>query len=100
MDTQAHPNFPRRLDRNGIYHSICLTCFQTVATSFSQTTLVEGERHHICEGPPARMMARPGLASQIGAARLADGQLFQPCSKSEITEYTEQKREHRGRFSL
>jgi hypothetical protein len=51
MDTQRDRNFPRRLDENGIYHSICLNCFQTVGTSFSQDELTEAERKHICKIP-------------------------------------------------
>jgi hypothetical protein len=62
MDARPDPNFPHRLDRNGIYHSICLSCFQTVATSFRQAMLIEAEKRHACSGPPPGAVA--GRVSQ------------------------------------
>ena len=73
METQRDPNFPRRLDQNGIYHSICLTCFQTVSTSFSQASLMEGERQHACAGPPLRTQVRIEFQSRLGRRQLQVG---------------------------
>ncbi len=59
MDTQRGPNFPRRLDENGIYHSICSKCFQTVAISSSEAALIEAEERHICKRPLWSGMKNP-----------------------------------------
>ena len=68
MDTQRDRNFPRRLDENGIYHSICLNCFQTVATSFSQEALLEEERKHVCKIP-----LTSGMPSRFNPAATVTG---------------------------
>jgi hypothetical protein len=59
MNTQRNRDFPRRLDENGNYHSICLNCFQTVAMSFSQEALVEVEKQHVCKIPLSFGMRKP-----------------------------------------
>jgi hypothetical protein len=46
--------FRHRLDRDGTYHSFCMTCFQTVAKSVSEADLTEGEEQHECFGLPPR----------------------------------------------
>ena len=51
MNTLRDRDFPRRLDENGNYHSICLNCFQTVATSYSDEVLVKAEAKHVCKTP-------------------------------------------------
>ena len=66
MDAQPERIFPHRLDQNGIYHSVCMTCFRTVATSFSLAALVEQERQHWCEGPPLRVTLEPDEGAQMG----------------------------------
>jgi hypothetical protein len=59
MDTQRGPNFPRRLDENGIYHSICSKCFQTVAISSNEVALIEAEERHVCKRPLWSGMKNP-----------------------------------------
>jgi len=61
--------FRRRLDWNGIYVSVCMTCLQTVATSWRNATLAEEEGQHVChepvvsenQGPGTNMRDLPGL---------------------------------------
>jgi hypothetical protein len=62
MNAFRNRDFPRRLDENGNYHSICLNCFQTVATSYSQQALVEIEKQHICKIPLSLRMGKPPAA--------------------------------------
>ena len=59
MDTQRGSNFPRWLDENGIYHSICSKCFQTVAISSSEAALSEAEKRHVCKRPLWSGMKNP-----------------------------------------
>ena len=41
--------FPHRLNENGTYDSICLVCFQTIATGANEAGLAEGEQRHVCD---------------------------------------------------
>jgi hypothetical protein len=66
MDAQSDRIFPHRLDQSGIYHSVCMNCFETVATSFSLATLVEGERQHRCAEARPRKPPQSERDSQIG----------------------------------
>jgi hypothetical protein len=43
--------FARRIHLNGTIDSICLRCFQTVATSQDETDLLFYEARHVCENP-------------------------------------------------
>jgi hypothetical protein len=40
--------FPHRRDRDGLYDSICPTCFATVARSKPEAEMAELERAHVC----------------------------------------------------
>lgn len=42
------PYFPHRHHKNGTVDSICLKCYQTVASSKSESDLLEAERVHRC----------------------------------------------------
>jgi len=65
MNTPTSRTFPHRLDWNGVYHSICLDCFATVATSYSEQTLLEEERQHRC---PETLRKRPAAAEPLARA--------------------------------
>jgi hypothetical protein len=41
--------FPHRQDSDGLCHSICPTCFATVARSRPESELAELERAHVCD---------------------------------------------------
>ena len=43
--------YPHRLNRDGSFDSICPRCFQTIASQYTEVSLAEDERRHICEGP-------------------------------------------------
>ena len=53
MRVQYDTPFPRRLDWNGIYVSVCMTCLQTVGTSYRNAALAEEEGQHVCHEPMA-----------------------------------------------
>jgi hypothetical protein len=57
--------FPRRLDQNGLYHSVCLTCFQTIAISSSDAVLTEKEWLHKCDGGSALLDTDHGVALKL-----------------------------------
>ena len=40
--------FPRRLNRDGSFDSICLKCFATVATTATEAELKPHDRTHTC----------------------------------------------------
>jgi hypothetical protein len=40
--------FPHRRDRDGLYDSICPTCFATVARSKPEAEMAELEQAHVC----------------------------------------------------
>ena len=54
MNAPTIRKFPHHLDWNGVYHSICLDCYSTVATSYNENMLSEEENHHRCEEMPGR----------------------------------------------
>jgi hypothetical protein len=41
-------HFPHRRDKDGLYDSICPTCFATVARSKPEAEMVELELAHVC----------------------------------------------------
>jgi hypothetical protein len=47
--------FPRQLDQNGLYHSVCMTCFRTIAITSSLLALTEIEWGHQCDGAPIQV---------------------------------------------
>jgi len=68
MNTPASRTFPHHLDWNGVYHSVCLNCFVTVATSFNEDSLSEEERQHRCEETPARLQPVRSVAVALPRA--------------------------------
>ena len=67
MRVQDDSPFRRRLDWNGIYISVCMTCLQTVATSYRNAALAEEEVQHVCHEPMAsenKARGQMSLASQ------------------------------------
>jgi hypothetical protein len=62
MVQQFRPNFPRRLNPDGSYYSICTLCRLTVATAKTEDELAQYERCHECN--PIRLFQlselRPG----------------------------------------
>jgi hypothetical protein len=46
----ARPHFPHRHNPDGSFDSICIECFQTVATKVEEAELVSHEAEHVCCG--------------------------------------------------
>jgi hypothetical protein len=55
------PFFPHRKNCDGSYDSICLTCFETVATGTPEE-LVKREKEHVCG--PVRLVSKFVSVSQ------------------------------------
>jgi hypothetical protein len=55
------PAFPRRLNNDGTYDSICNRCFKTLATSSDETELLNAEQAHICPGFNMENIFLPGF---------------------------------------
>jgi hypothetical protein len=53
--------YPHRINRDGTYDSICLTCFATIASARREEELKEPDRNHVC---------RPATLSQRAFDRL------------------------------
>jgi hypothetical protein len=68
MDSKS-ARFPRQLDQNGLYHSICTTCFRTIAISSNAQVLADREWFHRCDGGslqgsfPSEALAEPRLVT-------------------------------------
>jgi hypothetical protein len=68
MDPKS-ARFPRQLDQNGLYHSICTTCFRTIAISSNPQVLTDREWLHSCDGGslrvslPSQALAEPRLVT-------------------------------------
>ena len=41
--------YPHRRNRDGSFDSICLNCFATVATAYTEPELLEYDRRHVCK---------------------------------------------------
>ncbi len=48
MASMLH-TFPRRLNRDGSFDSICLKCFATVATTATEAELKAHDKTHTCD---------------------------------------------------
>jgi hypothetical protein len=51
--------FPRQLDQDGLYHSVCMTCFRTIAISSNPAVLAEKEWLHSCDGRSPQVLSGP-----------------------------------------
>ncbi len=60
MGPPTSPRFIHRASRNGVFDSVCLECFATVATSRHEPDLTQGERDHVCD---------PWLTKPLGKER-------------------------------
>jgi hypothetical protein len=49
MFSQTAVFYPHRLNSDGSFESICLTCFATFATAETESELLEYDKRHICE---------------------------------------------------
>jgi hypothetical protein len=49
MLTQLKSGFPHRLNDDGSHDSICIGCFETVATAQNEWELVAYESAHVCD---------------------------------------------------
>jgi hypothetical protein len=58
MDAKS-VRFPRQLDQDGLYHSVCMTCFRTIAISSSLAVIAEKEWSHRCDGSPPQALSGP-----------------------------------------
>jgi hypothetical protein len=65
MTLRFHPHFPHRCNHNGTFDSICIECFQTVATEIEEADLTPHESVHICDGFSLGKMLHPELHRQI-----------------------------------
>ncbi len=63
MNTNA-VSFPHRKTNNGLYESICPTCFATVARAKAKADLAQSDTAHICD---SALLAERGLfSSSVG----------------------------------
>jgi len=53
---KAMANYTHRRRKDGLYDSICMSCFMTVAVATTETNLAEIEEAHICDTDPDRQM--------------------------------------------
>jgi hypothetical protein len=49
MAAEATTFYPHRINRDGTFDSICLTCFLTVAHAQTEAELLAYDREHVCE---------------------------------------------------
>jgi hypothetical protein len=49
MAFQTAPFFPHRRNKDGSFDSICLKCFDTVASHMTQDELKELDKIHVCK---------------------------------------------------
>jgi len=61
--------FPHRKGSDGLYDSICPTCFATVARSKSEAEMRELEAAHVCN---SAYLAERGLYARPSPARAAE----------------------------
>ena len=57
--TSAH--FPHRRNPNGTFDSICIGCFQTIATKTEEFQLAQQELVHICDESSLGKILHPEL---------------------------------------
>lgn len=65
MSTNAL-NYPHRKASNGLYDSICPTCFATVARSKPKAVMAELEEAHVCD---SAWLAERGLFTKPAPVR-------------------------------
>jgi hypothetical protein len=53
--------YPHRLNRDGSFDSICLTCFATVVYAKTEAELVDSDKDHVCD---SGFLAERGLLRQ------------------------------------
>jgi len=58
--------FPRQLDQNGLYHSVCMTCFRTITISSDLAALSENEWRHNCNGGLSKVGPRSAQGTEQG----------------------------------
>jgi hypothetical protein len=54
------PPFPRRLNVDGTWNSICVRCFQTIAANKLEVEVEEIEKEHVC---PSSLLSQRGVRS-------------------------------------
>ena len=59
-------HFLHRRDPYGVYHSVCLTCYQPVAKDSRELRLINGEEQHECEGPPRHQYPKSAIEQTRG----------------------------------
>ena len=69
MSSIAHAFFPHRCNRDGSFDSICMRCFQTIASCFSESALADAERQHTCDGPPLLRSLRTEQTTRVTSAQ-------------------------------
>jgi len=55
------PPFPRKLNVDGTWNSICVRCFQTIAANRREVEVEEIEANHVCASSP--LSQRSGRSS-------------------------------------
>ena len=61
--------FLHRVNRDGSFDSICMRCFQTIASTHCETALMGTEHRHECDGPPLFISPGPEHASATTASQ-------------------------------
>lgn len=57
MALEFAPSYPHRRKADGMYESVCLTCFATIATAKHESDLTEADRKHVCGDSPLSQRA-------------------------------------------
>jgi hypothetical protein len=61
--------FPRTVDQDGLYHSVCLTCFRTIAISSNHAVLAEKEWLYSCDGGSPQVSSSSAQLSKPSRSR-------------------------------
>jgi hypothetical protein len=56
-----YPHFPHRCNSDGTFDSICIECFQTIATTAEEGDLAQRESFHFCDGLSLGKVLHPEL---------------------------------------
>jgi hypothetical protein len=65
MAKPSLPPFPHRTNHDGTVNSICLQCFQTIASHKSESEVEEIEKTHVCR---SSLLSQRGVPSSLGSS--------------------------------
>jgi hypothetical protein len=70
MISMDNDQFLHRVNYDGSVDSICMCCFQTIASLRSGAVLADAEHQHKCDGPPLFISPRPEHSFALTAAHI------------------------------